>query len=254
MPFDPDTKIGGASAKFPLTRHSAIVSMRSDDAEERERAWSAVVDSYWKPAYKYIRIQWNKSNEDAKDLTQLFFTTAMQKDYFRSYTLEKGSFRNFLRTCLDGFLNNQDQASKRLKRGGGSITVPLDFESAEGELQELPVSSSESTEDFFHKEWVRHLFASAVSQLHQECDAAGKRQHFAMFEKYDLDQTATAYEELAREFGLPVTTVTNHLAWTRRQFRRIVLDRIRDVSGSEEEFRREARDLLGGTRFEGAGR
>ena len=52
-------------------------------------------------------------------------------------------------------------------------------------------------------------------------------------------------ERLAAEFELPVTQVTNHLAWARREFRRIVLDRLREMTGSDEEFREEAKDLLG---------
>jgi hypothetical protein len=45
--------------------------------------------------------------------------------------------------------------------------------------------------------------------------------------------------------SVPVTQVTNYLAWARREFRRIVLEELRELSGSEEEFRREARALLG---------
>ncbi len=246
MPFDRDTEMGGASARFPHAHHSAIVSARSDQPAERERAWSSIVAGYWKPAYKYIRVEWNRSNEDAKDLTQEFFAVAFEKNYFRSYDPAKGSFRNFLRTCLDAFVSKQDQAASRLKRGGGTTTIPLDFEGAEGELQTLALPSGMTTEEFFYKEWVRHLFAGAVEQLRAECEANGKQQHFALLERYDLDQTASSYDELSREFHIPVTTVTNHLAWARRRFRRFVLDAVREVSGSEEEFQKEARQLLGG--------
>lgn len=245
---DSDTLIGGGG-RFPPTRHSAIERTLSDNSEDRRRAWSSIVESYWKPAYKYIRVKWNRSNEDAKDLTQGFFTQALEKQYFRSYQPAKGSFRGFLRTCLDGYVANQDQAANRLKRGGGAITVPLDFQSAEGELCELPLADQQSTEEFFYREWVRHLFASSLEQLRQECEQAGKRIHFSILERYDVDQTAASYEELAREFGIARTAVTNHLAWTRRQFRRIVLERIREVSGTEEEFQREARLLLGEARL-----
>ncbi|HUQ93452.1 MAG TPA: hypothetical protein VM120_17350 [Bryobacteraceae bacterium] len=140
---------------------------------------------------------------------------------------------------------NQDQAAKRLKRGGKAVTVPLDFETAEGELQTLPIADRLSTEEFFYKEWIRHLFSTVVDQLRTECERTGKQNHFRMLELYDLDQTATSYGGLARQMNLPVSTVTNHLAWARRQFRRIVLDRIREVCGTEEEFQREARQLLG---------
>ncbi|HUQ93453.1 MAG TPA: hypothetical protein VM120_17355 [Bryobacteraceae bacterium] len=79
MGFDYDTDIGGPSGKFPLTRHSAIEFTRSQDTGVRERAYSVILAGYWKPAYKYIRVQWNRSNEDAKDLTQAFFAAALEK-------------------------------------------------------------------------------------------------------------------------------------------------------------------------------
>ena len=45
--------------------------------------------------------------------------------------------------------------------------------------------------------------------------------------------------------GLSVTDVTNELAWARRAFREIVLDTLRGLCATDEEFRAEARDLLG---------
>ena len=67
--------------------------------------------------------------------------------------------------------------------------------------------------------------------------------------RYDVDEAADAgrptYATLAGETGLRVTDVTNQLAWARRAFREIVLARLREVCASDEEFRAEARDLLG---------
>ena len=42
-----------------------------------------------------------------------------------------------------------------------------------------------------------------------------------------------------------MTQVTNHLAWARRELRRLVLERLPLVSGSDAEFRDEARELFG---------
>ena len=47
------------------------------------------------------------------------------------------------------------------------------------------------------------------------------------------------------EFGIAVTDVTNYLASVRRGFRRIVLSKLRDMTASDEEYRREANALLG---------
>ena len=51
--------------------------------------------------------------------------------------------------------------------------------------------------------------------------------------------------ELAAEYGIPVTQVTNWLAAARRDFRSAVLDTLRDLSGSDAEFRADALSLLG---------
>jgi hypothetical protein len=71
----------------------------------------------------------------------------------------------------------------------------------------------------------------------------------ALFERYDVDvadgERPPSYAELASEYGLPVTQVTNYLAWARRAFRSAVLERLREATGSDEEFRAEARDVLG---------
>jgi hypothetical protein len=44
---------------------------------------------------------------------------------------------------------------------------------------------------------------------------------------------------------LEATDVTNYLAFARREFRRCVLEQLRDMTASDDEFRREAQSLLG---------
>jgi hypothetical protein len=58
--------------QFPVTRWSLIVATRSAEPEERQRALEILVAAYWKPVYKYIRLRWDKDNEEAKDLTRIF--------------------------------------------------------------------------------------------------------------------------------------------------------------------------------------
>jgi hypothetical protein len=69
-----------------------------------------------------------------------------------------------------------------------------------------------------------------------------------LFERYALledEAERPSYKDLAASFSIPITSVTNHLAFTRREFRRIVLERLRELTASDEEFRGEARALLG---------
>lgn len=125
-----DTKIGGGNQRFPTTRWSAIVAARSDNADERRRAFETLIAAYWKPVYKYIRLRWGKSNEDAKDATQEFFARVMEKEFLASYDPAKARLRTFLRVCLDGFVANLDKAAHRIKRGGDAQILSLDFETA----------------------------------------------------------------------------------------------------------------------------
>ncbi len=228
--MDPDTDIGGPLHKFPVTNHSAIVAARSDDEIVRRRAFDTILNSYWKPVYKYVRLKWQAGNEDAKDLTQGFFANAFEKNHFASYDAAKASFQTFLRTCLDGFVANERKAGQRLKRGGDMDHYQLDFAGAEDEFA-AHASSTLSPEEFFHREWVRSMFTIAVEAFRDRCVESGRLVHFQLFERYDLsdDDPDVSYVSLAKEFGLDVTTVNNYLAAARRDFRRIVLEKFGDV-------------------------
>ena len=109
------------------------------------------------------------------------------------------------------------------------------------------LASPESLERFFEKEWVRSLFGLAVDDLRGLCEAQGKEKAYRLFERYDLEEESAnaSYAQLAQEFSMAVTDVTNALAWARREFRRTALERLRELCGSEEEFRREAEALFG---------
>ena len=234
--------------RFPTTRLSAIAGIRQTDPVIRTRSLDTLAAAYWKPVYKYIRVKWGKSNEDAKDLTQAFFTKALEKEFFASFDPVRGRFRTFLRTCLDGFLANEEKSGARIKRGGDVVHLPLEFETADGELVAAEIPSGEDLDKYFDAEWVRHLFALTVEALRQDCASRGRDVVFEVFEKYDLEDPGTerlTYQKLGDRMGLPASTVTNHLSVARREFRRILLDKLKEITATDEEFRREARYLLG---------
>jgi RNA polymerase sigma factor (sigma-70 family) len=230
---------------FPPTRHSFVLAAQSEDPAARAQALEAITAAYWKPVYKYVRMKWNLGGEDAADFTQEFFTRLLEKEFLDAYDSRKGRLRTFLRTCADRLFMNQARGSGRLKRGGGSAHFSLDFEEAEQEL--ATVTTCESPEDRFEKEWIGSLFTLALQRLRARCESGGRMMHFELFERYDLAEAdcKRSYAELATEFGLAATDVTNYLAFARREFRRCVLDQLREMTASEEEFRREAQALLG---------
>jgi RNA polymerase sigma factor (sigma-70 family) len=234
---------------FPATRHSVVRELTSQDPAARAAAYDALVRSYWRPVYLYIRLRWRRAPEDAQDLTQDFFARAFEREYLERYDPAQARFRTFVRTCLDGFLANAHKAKTRLKRGGGVTLSPIDVTEADAARAAAAPADAADPEAWFHREWIRGLFAAALAALDVRCGEAGHAVAFTLFRRYDVEDgdavPRLTYAALARDTGLSVSDVTNELAWARRAFRQIVLDTLRAITASDEEFRAEARDLFG---------
>lgn len=233
---------------FPATRHSMVAAMRSPRADERRSAFDTLVTAYWKPVFKYVRLKWHAPPEDAADLTQGFFLRAFEKDFFAGFDPSRARFRTYLRTCLDGFVANSRKAEARLKRGGGVTLIPIDFSEAERELAFQAGNLVDDFDAYFHREWLRSLFAVASDQLRAACEARGYAVRFAVFEHYDLapgERDRPTYGELACRLGVSSSEVTNELAAARREFRRLVLGALREQCATDEEFEAESRALTG---------
>lgn len=222
------------------------MALRGNDPAERERALETIANVYWRPVYTYIRLRWNRDSDDARDLTQAFFLQVLEKDFFAAYDRDKARFRTFLRVCLDRFVQREESAAGRQKRGGDATIVPIDLIEAE---ESLPSSRASSPGYVFEREWARSVLELATEQLRRHCESARRDSAFRLFEQYDLNPAAggvaKTYAQLGTELGTTVDEVTNQLAYARREFRRAVLDLLRDMTVNEEEFRDEARALLG---------
>ena len=211
---------------FPTTRRSVIDATRDENADVRRAAFDALVAAYWRSVYTHLRLKWRAQPADAEDLAQEFFARAMARGFFDGYDPARARFRTFLRTCVDRFAAERELAAAT----AGAA----------------PEADSDA---WFDREWVRGLFAEAVAELRAASMGTPHEIRFVVFERHDLAPAAgtprPSYRALGDEFGLPVTQVTNHLAWARRELRRLVLDRLRTLSGSDAEFRAEAEDLFG---------
>jgi RNA polymerase sigma factor (sigma-70 family) len=226
---DKDTSMGGPAGGFPSTQVSLIEAAGAGVSSE---ALGRVIAVYWKPVYRFLRLKFGRDNEDAKDLTQSFFATALEREFFARFDPAKASFRTYLRMAVERFAANQHAAEHREKRGGG-----VEFEVA-GEQE----AAAESPEEVFEREWRRQLFALALDDLRARCGQSGKQLQLEIFEAYDLaEERRPSYAELAEQHGIAETTVTNHLAWARRMLRALVAERLSGVTSGEQEMRKEMR-------------
>ncbi len=188
---------------------------------------------YWKPVYRFIRLKFHKDNEDAKDLTQGFFASALERDFLARFDPAQGAFRTYLRMAVERFALNAHESAHRQKRGGGVSFEPMREDAA----------VAESPEAAFDREWRRQLFALALEDLRALCDSGGKQVEWRVFEAYDLADERGSYASVAARFGIAETSVTNYLAWARRTLRRLVEERMRGVTSGEREMREEMRGV-----------
>ena len=234
---------------FPHTRISVVEALRDSDLVVRERALNVLAEVYWRPVYSYIRLKWRADPAAAEDLTQDFFARSIERDFFAQYDPARARFRTWLRLGIDRMVANAREAEGRQKRGGGSRAVPLDSAELERDIAARAPGPLPDDDELFRREIARALFSHAIESLRGEYEIAGKAVQWTLFLAYDIEgpdqEPRPSYAALAAEHGVPVTQVTNYLAAARRRFRSLVLERLRDLSASDAEYRSEARDLLG---------
>jgi len=221
---------------FPSTQLSLLEAVSGPGAVPNQ-ALERVAALYWKPVYRFVRLKFGKQNEEAEDLTQEFFATALERDFFRRFDPSRASFRTYLRMAVERFAANEHLAAGRLKRGGGANFEPID----KADEEQRP---SAPPEEIFEREWRRQVFALAVEDLRAHCESAGKDIQWQVFEAYDLaDDARRSYAGIAARYGIAETSVTNYLAWARRMLRGFVEVRLRGVTAGERELRQEMRSL-----------
>jgi DNA-directed RNA polymerase specialized sigma24 family protein len=234
---------------FPATRFSIVGRMHADDPEVRARALDAFATSYWLPVSRYIQFKWRLDAERAADLTQEFFARTLEQGSLTRFDPARARFRTYVRLLVDGFVSNARKADHRLKRGGGLGPVPLEETLPDGQVRSHEPQVLDDHDEAFYREWVRALFEGAVDDLRASAGASGRDLPFDVFRRYDLadvyGESQPSYADIASALGLSVATVTNHLAAMRRTLRGHVLERLREATGSDDEFEAEAKRLLG---------
>jgi RNA polymerase sigma factor (sigma-70 family) len=236
-----NTSLGGAQQEFPKTVWDVVCRARDGDEAVRREALGELCARYWKPVYHYIRAAWAKSNDDAKDLTQAFFVWLMEGETLSRYEPERASFRAYLKGLLKNFVRHQDEALRRLKRGGGKI---LELDGSLSSLKELlPGPESDDPEKIFDRVWRSTLVSVALGRVRQRM--AGLP--FQVYEAYEMLAPAMrpTYADLARRFGIKEKDVDNHLFAVRQEVRSEVRREIEAMTRDSGDVEREWDVLFG---------
>ena len=241
-----DTSLGGAQKDFAQTVGGMVQRACDPSTQVRQEALNDLCRRYWKPVYHHLRVGWAKSNENAKDLTQAFFLWLLDGGALNRYEPGRASFRTFLKSLLRHFVQNQDEALSRLKRGGGVEFLRLEDPSAplQGVLEN---PRAVDPDDAFHQAWRSSVIARAVDRIRESLLGEGRELKFRVFEAYDLATQGDppTYASLGQKFGLQGSEVQHYLADVRELVRSEIRKELAETVSSPQDLEEEWNAFFG---------
>ena len=237
MGADQDTAGPEGPSQFPATAWSLVERLRDPKAPEVRAYLDRMIRLYWRPVYRFVRVSWKRSDEDAKDLTQAFFVHLLEGKIFASASPERGNFRKLFLASLRNFLANEARSAAAAKRGGGRRVVSLD-----DRVDPPGAEDAGDPQAIFEAHWARALLEKAMEGLR----AGSRPEVFSAFEKFHLQDVPVG--RIAEDLKVSVSQVGHFLHDARTVLRRLVTDEIRQYVQDEGEIGRELELLFRGWR------
>ena len=215
---------GPACAAHPWT---VVLQARWQDTARAMEALSRLCQTYWYPLYAYVRLR-GHSPEEARELTEEFFSRLLQNKTLAYMRKDCGKFRSFLVSAMNHFL--VDEARK------GRLAQPAALSA-----QPLP----EKAEKVFEQNWALAVAGAASDRLRREYEEAGRGEEFAAL-KFCLTsaEAALPYGELAARLGLAEDAVPSLVQGLRRRYGEVLREEIAGLVATPAELEEELRCLF----------
>lgn len=199
--------------------------------------------AYWYPVYGFVRGQ-GYGEEDARDLTQAYFSTLLEKDVLNGVRPELGRFRSFLLASLRNFLSHERDRERALKRGGSVRPVPIDTDEAERWIS-FERAGERSPETSFELRWAKTVVRRSMIRLQREFDEAGQSERFELLRGFLMDDAPTrTHEEIARRLDVSVNGSKSMVLRLRKRFGVLLRAEVAQTVARQEETDEELRHLL----------
>ena len=180
---------------FRTTKWSLVVSAADADADALQELCTA----YWPALHRHVQ-RMGYQNEDARDLTQDFFTRLLEKKLLNLADPDRGRFRTFLLTALNRFVISQWHRREAAKRGGGrkrfSINPP------ESEQSRFEPRNESTPESEFHRDWAIRLIENTLQRLETSYETTEAGELFdALLPCIVRDSNSPSYADVATRMG-----------------------------------------------------
>lgn len=232
-----------ARQSFQSTQWSLVLAAGHPSSPNYREALTELCRRYWYPLYAFARRRVGHM-EDAKDLTQEFFATLIEKDYLSLVQPERGRFRSFLLTACKHFLSKEWQKDRAQKRGGGRKPIPLDFAAAEARFRIEPADTL-SPDAVYERKWAITLLDLVLARLRDEWQEAGKGHLFDRIKAFlTARSTEQSHAAVAGDLGMTPAAVKMAVHRLRNRYRELLRAEIAQTLADPNEVDEEIHSLF----------
>jgi RNA polymerase sigma-70 factor (ECF subfamily) len=232
-----------SAGQFNTTRWSVVLMAGRTMSPESEAALEKLCRAYWQPVCSFARRKgWNE--EDAKDLTQQFFASLLQRKDFSGLDRRKGKFRTFLLAAFTHFLANEYDRTTAQKRGGGSTIISLD-QFAPDELGRAGPATDVAPDTIYDMRWAQTILQAALRQLKDEMSTVNRQRQFDELKHFLTAHAAPGeYALIAQKLGVEAAAAPVMVHRLRHRFRELVRAEVAQTVSSPLELEEEMRYLF----------
>ena len=225
---------------FDTTRWSVIAAAGGNDSVAARAALSTLCEAYWYPLYAFIR-RWGADPDAARDLTQAFFTSLLERRDIEHVRPDRGRFRTFLLASVKHFLLNEAARGRAAKRGGGVPPLPLAFDEAEGRYQFEPADET-TPETLYERRWALTVLERVIATVQTKWQDAGRGTEFDVLKASLLGEGppggyAAAAEQLGMTEGAVKVAVHRLRKTFRAELRAAIAETVSDPADVGEELK-----------------
>ncbi len=167
----------GVQHAFQTTSWTLLEGLHADSEAHRRESFDMLARIYWPPVFAYIR-RFGKSEEEAADLTQAFFSdVVVTRRLFEGADQDLGRLRDLIRTALRRYLID---AHRTERRPVDARLVSLD--AIEREERLLSRDTASNQEEAFDRRWALALMQEALRRTEAHFREIGKLSHWRVFE------------------------------------------------------------------------
>jgi len=228
---------------FATTRWSVVLNAGTGGASDSGAALEELCRAYWTPIYAYI-CRTGVSSEAAKDLTQAFFATLIEKKWLARADRERGRFRSFLLTYLKRFLSDEHDRASAQKRGGGREILSLE-ELAEDDAIGFVPRAARTPECEYDRQWALITLKNALLRLRAEALASGQLELFEAIQgRLTEEGTSESLAALGERFGVGESALKMRLNRWRSRYQDLIRSEVAQTVPRFADVNEELRQLM----------